>query len=69
MSLFEIGKKYKIMVDHGFESKTILTITIEYEDDVFVKGNDKNHVPRGLRKDTIIDWMEAEQEMDSYGRN
>jgi len=55
------------MLDRGYERSTILTITVEHEDEMFVKGKDKDSVHRGLRKDSILDWMESEK--DNYGRN
>jgi len=38
------------MLDQGFEKSTILTITVEYEDELFVKGKDKNNILRGIKK-------------------
>jgi len=67
--LFSIGKTYKFMLDQGFEKSTILTITVEYEDELFVKGRDKNNVPRGIKKDKINDWMEMESEMVYNGNS
>ena len=61
--LFNIGTTYKFMLDQGFEKSTILTITVEYEDDLFIKGKDKNNVPRGIKKDKINDWIELESEL------
>lgn len=67
MGLFTIGSTYKFMIDQGFEKSTILTITVDYEDDMFVKGKDKNNVPRGIKKEKIDDWMEMESEMMDNG--
>jgi hypothetical protein len=62
--LFNIGTTYKFMLDQGFEKSTILTITVEYEDELFVKGKDKNNILRGIKKSNIDDWMELEQETE-----
>ena len=58
--MFEIGSTYKLMVDKGFDQPSIYTITIDEEDDIFIKGIDLKGQPRGVNKKDIKDWIQVE---------
>ena len=57
---FEVGKTYKIIVERGAhwgnEKPSFVTLTIESEDEIWVRGKDKNGVPRGIKKEKIIEY-------------
>jgi len=55
--LFEIGKKYKIVtVRDKREEVTFITLRVEDEDDIWVRGKDRSNLLRGIKKSTIIDY-------------
>ena len=58
--MFDIGSTYKLMVDKGYEQHSIYTITIEEEDDIFIKGVDLKGQERGVNKKDIKDWLKLE---------
>ena len=58
--MFEIGSTYKLMVDKGFDQLSIYTITVDEEDDIFIKGNDLKGQSRGINKNDIKDWIRIE---------
>jgi hypothetical protein len=58
--MFEIGGTYKFMVDKNFDQPSIYTITIEEEDDIFIRGTDIKGSPRGIKKEAITDWIKIE---------
>lgn len=57
---FEIGKKYKFMLQKGYEQNSIYTINVEDEDDNFVSGIDLKGQKRGIKKSLIVDWVLVE---------
>lgn len=58
--MFDIGSTYKLMVDKGYEQNSIYTITIEEEDDIFIRGIDLKGQERGVKKEEIKDWLKLE---------
>jgi len=58
--VFDIGSTYKLMVDKGYEQNSIYTITIEEEDDIFIRGIDLKGQERGVKKEEIKDWLKLE---------
>jgi len=59
--MFDIGSTYKLMVDKNYEQPSIYTITIEEEDDIFIKGIDLKGQMRGVNKKDIKDWLKIEE--------
>ena len=57
--MFDIGKKYKLVIDRGEQERpTIYTLTVTSVDEKFVKGIDKDGIPRGIQIEKIIDYNE-----------
>jgi myo-inositol-1-phosphate synthase len=62
--MFETNKIYKFMVSKGYEANSIYTIKVGGEDDTFVWGIDLKGQQRGIKKQSIIDWIVMEDEKE-----
>ena len=67
--VFEIGKTYKLMVSKGYEQNSIYTLKVENLDNQFVAGIDKKGQRRGIKLDSIIDWVELNDGDDFSGND
>jgi len=62
--MFEVNKIYKFMVSKGYEANSIYTLTVGGEDDIFVWGIDLKGQQRGIKKESIIDWIVIENKTE-----
>jgi len=67
--VFELGKTYKLMVSKGYEQNSIYTLKVELVDDQFVSGIDKKGQRRGIKLNSIIDWVELNDGDDFSGND
>jgi hypothetical protein len=65
--VFEVGKRYKLMISKGYEQNSVYTLIIESVDEHFVNGIDLKNLRRGIRLDTIIDYVELSDGDDFSG--
>jgi len=64
--VFELNNTYKIKIESDNHDYLVFTITVTFEDDIFIRGLDKFEKERGINKNKIIDFMKIENGGENY---